>query len=327
MVRRIVVPLDGSPFGDYAIGFATAIASRAGAKIELVHVHVPHHIDGNLFTVTPYMYEGVLDVDVELDHEILRQELENLRERALMLSRETGLDVTGRLVTGRVDTAVEHEAEEFHADLIIMATHARSGFARARLGSVADAVVRQATMPVLLVRPPEDFTETSPVTDIRTVLIALDGSTFSEQILGPATDLARLFEANVSLMHVEVPHGERTILGMKAGEAAIEKMREVSEHYLQHLATTNSELSERCRLRAVVATYPAAAIVDAARECEAGLIAMATHGRGGLTRLILGSTANEVLIHSPVPVLLYRPRIHAVEDRSAVLAAAQTRST
>jgi nucleotide-binding universal stress UspA family protein len=325
MIRRILVPLDGSPFGDTAIGFATAIGRRAGAKIELVHVHVPHHVDGNLFTVTPYMYEGVLDVDVELDHEILRRELENLRERALRLAEETGLSVTGRLVTGRVDAAVEQEAEAFQADLIVMATHARSGFARVRLGSVGEAVVRQSSMPVLLMRPPEDFAEAPPVPDFRHILIALDGSTFSEQILEPASHLARLFQADVSLVHVEVPHGERTILGMKAGEAAIEKMRLVSEHYLQHLAATNSELFEQPGLRAVVATYPAAAVIDAARECGAGLIAMATHGRGGLSRLILGSTANEVLIHSSVPVLLYRPRVHAETARSAEIEAAQTR--
>ena len=327
MIRRILVPLDGSPFGDSAIGYATAIARRSGAMIELIHVHVPHHIDGNLFTVTPYMYEGVLDVDVELDHEILRRELESLRERALLLGEETDLTVTARLVTGRVDTAVEHEAEEFHADLIVMATHARSGFARARMGSVADAVVRQATMPVLLVRPPENFTEASLCPNLHHVLIALDGSPFSEQILEPAADLARLCEADVSLVHVEVPHGERTILGMKAGEAALEKMREVSEHYLQQLAATNSELFEQPQLKAVVATYPAAAIVDAARECEAGLIAMATHGRGGLTRLILGSTANEVLIQSPVPVLLYRPRVGAEAGQTTETEAAQTRSS
>jgi nucleotide-binding universal stress UspA family protein len=327
MIRRILVPLDGSPFGDSAIGYATAIARRAGAMVELVHVHVPHHIDGNLFTVTPYMYEGVLDVDVELDHEILRQELEALRERALLLAEDTDLTVTARLVTGRVDMAVEHEAEAFHADLIVMATHARSGFARARLGSVADAVVRQATMPVLLVRPPENYTEASLCPHLHHVLIAVDGSPFSEQILEPAAELARLCEADVSLMHVEVPHGERTILGMKAGEAALDKMREVSEHYLQYLASTNSELFEQPQLKAVVATYPAAAIVDAARECGAGLVAMATHGRGGLTRLILGSTANEVLIHSAVPVLLYRPRVPAEAGVATELDVAQTRST
>ena len=146
------------------------------------------------------------------------------------------------------------------------------------------------------------------------------------RISEPAADLARLFEADVSLMHVEVPHGERTILGMKAGEAAIEKMRLVSEHYLQHLAATNSELFEQPGLRAVVATYPAAAVMDAARECEAGLIAMATHGRGGLSRLILGSTANEVLIHSHVPVLLYRPQVHAEGAESTEEEVAETRS-
>jgi nucleotide-binding universal stress UspA family protein len=114
---------------------------------------------------------------------------------------------------------------------------------------------------------------------------------------------------------------------MKAGEAAIEKMREVSEHYLQQLATTRSDLFEHPQLKAVVASFPAAAILDAARECAAGLIAMATHGRGGLTRLILGSTANEVLLHTMCPVLLYRPRAEADTGQAAGTAAAETRST
>jgi nucleotide-binding universal stress UspA family protein len=327
MIRRIVVPLDGSPFGDTAIGFATAIARRAGAMIELIHVHVPHHIDGNLFTVTPYMYEGVLDVDAEFDHELLSRELESLRERALRLADEEGLTATARLVTGRIESAVEHEAEEFHADLIVMATHARSGFARARLGSVADAVVRQAKMPVLLVRPPDGPSDRLAVPDVRHILIAVDGSSFSEQILEPAAELARLFGADVTLVHVEIPHGERTILGVKTGDAAIERMRQVSERYLQHMAETSRHLFEHPQLKAAVATFPAATVLDTARECEAGLIAMATHGRGGLTRLILGSTANEVLIHSPVPILLYRPKELAESVQSTEVAAAQTRST
>ncbi len=325
MIRRIVVPLDGSPFGDWAITYAMAIGRRGDATIELLHVHVPHHIGGNLFTVTPYMYEGVLDVDAKLDHDVLARELEALQERALRLSADSGLEVTARLVTGTVDSAVPCEAEEFHADLIVMATHARSGFARVRLGSVADCVVRKATMPVLLVRPPEGFSESLPVPEFRSVLIALDGSSFSEQILEPAAHVARLFEADVALVHVEVPHGERTILGMQAGKAAIGKMQEVSEHYLQHLVTTHSHLFERPQLKAVVATYPGTAILEAARECGAGLIAMATHGRGGLTRLILGSTANEVLVNSPVPVLLHRPVLAPELRQFAGTAAAQTR--
>jgi len=325
VIRRIIVPLDGSPFGDWAIDYAMAIGRRSGAEVELLHVHVPHHIGGNLFTVTPYMYEGVLDVDAKLDHDVLTRELDVLKERAIRLSADSGLDVTARLVTGQVDCAVGCEAEEFHADLIVMATHARSGFARVRLGSVADAVVRQAGMPVLLVKPPEGFSETLPIPEFRTVLIAIDGSSFSEQILEPAAHVARLFEADVALVHVEVPHGERTILGMQAGKAAIGKMQEVSEHYLQHLAATHGHLFEQPRLKAVVATYPGAAILDAARECEAGLIAMATHGRGGLTRLILGSTANEVLVNSPVPVLLHRPALQPEVRQTVGAAAAQTR--
>jgi nucleotide-binding universal stress UspA family protein len=325
VIRRIVVPLDGSPFGDWAIDYAMAIGRRGGAAIELLHVHIPHHIGGNLFTVTPYMYEGVLDVDAKLDHDLLARELEVLQERALRLSADSGLEVTARLVTGQVESAVEHEAEEFHADLIVMATHARSGFARVRLGSVADAVVRQTTMPVLLVKPPEGFSETLPIPEFRTMLIALDGSSFSEQILEPAAHVARLFEADVALMHVEVPHGERTILGMQAGKAAIGKMQEVSEHYLQHLAARHGHLFEQPQLKAVVATYPGRAILDAARECNAGVIAMATHGRGGLTRLILGSTANEVLVNASVPVLLHRPVQVPEARQTAGTAAVQTR--
>jgi hypothetical protein len=93
------------------------------------------------------------------------------------------------------------------------------------------------------------------------------------------------------------------------------------------MAETSRHLFEHPQLKAAVATFPAATVLDTARECEAGLIAMATHGRGGLTRLILGSTANEVLIHSPVPVLLHRPKEFAESVQSTEMAAAQTRST
>ena len=301
MYRRIVVPVDGTAFSESAIPFAANIAHRTGARIELVRVHVPDPPGDDLYALTPYRYEGVTSYYRELDREGLRREWDELASRADALAEATGLEVLARLTRGRIDEAVEHEAEAFHADLIVMATHARTGMARARLGSVADAVVRQATMPVLLVHPQDDAVDVEPAFD--SLLVTLDGSGFSSQVLPHATALARLYQAEVALAHVEMARGFWT----PAGTATPGQLPATGADYLRQVVIDNGGFPRVPRLEAIVAHNAAAAILDAAERLGSSLIAMATHGRGGFTRLVMGSTASTVLARTTLPVLLLRP--------------------
>ena len=309
MFRRIVVPLDGSTFADRALPVALQIARVAGAAIELVHVHVPEHFGNGADTIPAFRYQGVMQFAAGLEEARRRQEIEALHERGLELQAKEGIDVSVRVISGHIGDAVEHEAEAFHADLIVMATHGRSGYARARLGSVGDVVLRSALMPVLFVRPDEEGVVQTPPT-FRSILVSLDGSSFSEQVLEPATRLARLFGGRLALFHL-APYGVTRmhftdqLRDESAGSRLVEGasyMESVLERLPRDVPADGEVASNG---------QPASAILNAARDHGADAIAMATHGRGGVTRMIFGSTTDIVLGATHLPTLVMRPRVHA----------------
>lgn len=282
MYHRVMVPLDGTSFGEHAIPTALRIASRTGAAVDLVHVHVRLPDDG-LSAFTPYQYQQVTRHYVTWDDENLRRELAELQEKADSLARESGLSVTARILSGEVVDALHTEADRFHADLIVMATHARTGLARARAGSVADVVVRRATMPVLLLQPTDGAETAAPAPPFRRVLVPLDGSPFSEEVLDPAEAFARVHDAELRLIHVVerrgwLHRGHRQVAGASARPV---------------------ETVDAVRVRD--------GILDAARRWDADVIAIATHGRGGVSRMLVGSTASDLLAGTHLPVLLHRP--------------------
>jgi nucleotide-binding universal stress UspA family protein len=211
------------------------------------------------------------------------------------------------------------QAEALGVDLVVLTTHGRGPLGRFWLGSVADALVRRLPVPALLVRPQEG----APAAEaVRHILVPLDGSPLAEQILEPAAALAELTGAAVTLLRVvgpvpppgaEVPDG----LIEEAVQQLLEKTAELQERVnagaSQGLETAAARLRERglvVQTRVAVADAPAPAILDAAREVGADLIALATHGRRGLKRLLLGSVADKVVRGGTLPVLLLRPRAH-----------------
>jgi nucleotide-binding universal stress UspA family protein len=344
MYERIIVPLDGTAFGEYALSWATEIAMRSDAVLELVHIHVPAHYEQDLFEVPTYHYTGVVGSDAELDRSALRRDVEALEERSRLLTSATGLRVRSRTISGNIDAALEREAKAFGADLIVMSTHARTGLARSKLGSIADAVVRHATIPVLLVRPPaENATPDVPPVFGR-IMVGLDGSTLSEQIIEPVVRFATLFGARTHLVHVAVPPGDQTFsriictsddrsmrveltgdqyLGYVAKEWAIGRHRAWPARPRSggvEPADIESPVLEVRR-----APSPVTGLIAAALESKPDLIAMATHGRAGIKRILLGSTSGEVLANAGLPVLLFRPR-HRAWGRSTerAVAAAHT---
>lgn len=286
MYQRIMVPLDGSSFGASAIPAALEIGSRAGAAIDLVHVHIRIPDDG-LPAFTPYQYQNVLQRHREWDATEFEHELDALLALASDHARESGLAVTARVLAGTVVGALEAEADRFHADLIVMASHARMGLERARQGSVADYVVRHAAMPVLVLKPSkEGGAATTP--RVRRVLVPLDGSHFSAGAIEAATAFAGLHEAEVRFIHV-VDRDSGTIARPEGIEV------------------------ERIQARGITE-----GILDAARDWEADVIALATHGRGGLSRVLTGSTTTDLLARTHLPLLLKRPVMHTRATTSAV---------
>ena len=171
---------------------------------------------------------------------------------------------------------------------------------RLGLGSVADELIRRAPMPVLLVRPGEKAPGIIPEPVLDNILIPLDGSALAEQVLEPALDLARLMEARCSLLRVVE---SRSSPAKHAGGPPERQ----AEAYLERVAARLREQGLQVRTRVVVARHVAEAILEEAEAQASNLIALATHGRGGLKRLLLGSVADKLIRAAASPVLVYRP--------------------
>lgn len=313
MYGRIVVPLDGTPFGDYALPYAVAIARRTGAEIELVHVHRHRKAEPYLAGITPYCYEGEVERERVVDQQGVHEELDWLQDQADSLAQTEGIKVSARVLDGRVDLALQQAAEQLRADLVVMATHGRGGLNRWRFGSVGDALVRHVDFPILLVRPP-DHVGPPPSPTIDNVLITLDGSAFSEQILKPACALLGQLNAQVTLVHVvsPLPGPGRRLTRLEY--ANVEQRCAQAKAYLDGIADRLGEVVQRPTVRTVVDRVPAAAVLDLIAQTHYDMVALATHGRGGLTRLLAGSTADEILQATHTPVFLLRPRPDPAAD-------------
>jgi len=300
MYRTIIVPLDGSRFAEHALPVALGIARRAGARLLLAHVRQPSAIDG---LVSLYPVGGPGDGDAE------RAYLRGAHER---VGPAAGCDTDTALLEGPVVDALHEFAVGARADLVVMATHGHGPLSRLWLGSAADELARRLPVPLLLLRPGEGAPDLAREPAFRRVLVPLDGSQRAETVLGPATDLGTLFGAEYLLTSIipRVPVFARTLSGYSPDApdpAGAEWRQAEAQRYLDGVAARLRAKSLCVRTSVPANKHPAVGILEAAQAQGAGLIALATRGRGGLRRLLLGSVADKVVRGSPGPVLVFRP--------------------
>lgn len=303
MYGTILVPLDGSEFGEQALPTALSIARASGASLHIAHVHDAwngQEYDG----LTPYMFEG-FDAR-EYDRETRKHEEAYLDGIAQLLNDADGIELRSEVLDGQVVQALESYAKRIDADLVVMTTHGRTGFSRAWLGSVADALVRHSTRPTFLIRPGGGSAEPGDAS-FRHILLPLDGSRCAEGIVEPALDLARVTGARFTLIRVISPNLTFGARSYPLSRGDVTALREEAEGYLDDVAGDLRRRDVDVRTRVVEHAAPARAIMEAAREGDADLIAMATHGRGGVGRLVMGSVADKILRGLEKPMLLKHP--------------------
>lgn len=304
MYRAILVPLDGSPVGEQALQVAADLTRRANATLHLAHVHT--HND------TTYV-EGMPVIDEQL-HSLGRQHeqayLDQIRDRLTADTPGLSVRCANPDLQDSVARTLTHYAHEHSCDLLVMTTHGRGGLARLWLGSVADALVRASTTPLLLL-PPNEGAVAPPLPAGGTLLVPLDGSTVAEQALRPATTLAGLLEAKLLLLSVVRPtviHGMPLPTGNAGLELELTERHQVAaQQYLAAVASRLHESGIRAETQVMFGEHPARAILEVAQQSGATLIALATHGRSGMQRVILGSVADKVVRSTSIPVLVTRP--------------------
>jgi nucleotide-binding universal stress UspA family protein len=278
MAATIVVPLDGSVLSERALIPAGRLAEATQGRLILTRVI------------------GKDDDEAEVAR-YLHYAAGTLNNRG----------VTVETVIKRGDAAeqIEAVAHEYGAGLLVMSTHGRSGPGRWLYGSVADELLRSAGIP-LVVLPPAAQPELVAERPLR-ILVPLDGSALGEAALGPARDWADRLRAELLLVEVVAWPPYSYIDGAEALALDPDEMVAESETYLAGVARRCNTDRTPVRYRALLGRPIPTTIAQVASEEQVDLIAMATHGRSGVARLVLGSVATGTLQRADVPVLLVRP--------------------
>lgn len=306
MYLSLLVPLDRTSFAEQALPLALGIARRGNARLDLVEVHALYALTDPTAGWAPY--------DPAEDAECKHQEQLYLDATAKWVTSMSPVSVSVGVLAGTavlpetVADGLLERARAGKADLIVMTTHGRGLLSRFGLGSVGDELIRRSPIPILLVRPGEKVPGMMPEPVLDNILIPLDGSALAEQVLEPALDLARLMEARSTLLRVIESRSTPDDCGPGGSP---DRARMDAEAYLERVAGKMRGQGLEVRTRVVVARHAAEAILEEAETQGSNLIALATHGRGGFKRMLLGSVADKLVRNASSPVLIYRPTVES----------------
>lgn len=309
-LKRVVVPLDGTTYGERALPYVAPIAHMTGADITLLHViteptlpaldSVSRSVDRLLPEAPP---TPLTDPTGYLVHVQTRLAQHAVEAESMCISAPSAVEGI-KLVMERLD-----------ANLVILATHARYGIQQQLLGSIGDRLVQQGQTPVLLI-PPRVDVPTYPLLTLSRVLVPLDGSMLAEQALAPVISIAQYTATREHMrMHIVLFYVADNTISRRDGVRYVEGIKE--RLHMQGLPASVEVTA------AAVVGSPPGAIVGAAEHgiinlpdypAPFDLVSMGTHGRGGLQRWLYGSVAAYVLPRIKTPVLLVHPQMSELSD-------------
>ena len=307
MYQSMLVPLDGSELAEVVFAYAKDLAGRLDLEVILLHVG-----------------GSVLREFAPMRRAYIGQAAETIKRQAREVQKKTGIQPGGKPVEVRGELADGYAADEIlryidenNIDLILMATHGRSGLKRWGMGSVADKILRASKVPVWLIRA--EVTEETPYDQWprRTILVPLDGSELAESVLPHVEALAKQRGTelvDVVLLRVCEPPviasdypADMPLSWEEHVKQITNHVKQVSEQYLAGVEKRLTDAGLKVRSE-VLLGKPDVEIVDYAKRNPFNLIIMATHGRSGLSQWAYGSIAHKVLYGVSSPIFLVRPR-------------------
>jgi nucleotide-binding universal stress UspA family protein len=293
LAKHVLVTTDLSPAAEPALHAAADLARRTDARVTVLN-----GIDFGALGESEALRESLLRVERDFRNEA-RPPLQELCERVFKgISMEIvfveGLGGASSICTYAAENAV---------DLIVIATHGRSGIKRVLLGSVTERVVQHAPCDVIVVRSDAEAREDA-LGKLQKILVPTDFSKPADRALGQAVQVARLTQAEIHLLHAyEFP----TTIGALDVSLAIPQ-----EFYDQIRDAAMKQLDQRVKeviaagLEAeghLIVGAPAPGILDAAARAGADLIVMGTRGRTGMKRVLVGSVAERTVRLASCPVM------------------------
>lgn len=324
MLQHILVPLDGSTRAEQVLPLAAQTARNTAGTLTLLRVVSHPEVYGYSRWMLPRS-----EFDIDFGIEKARAYLSHVAESELL----AGIKVYTKVLTGVPDDVLLLYIEQHHKDLVMMCSHGSTGLKRWMLGSVAQKVARHSPAPVVVLREHGStlqlsWKESRPLR----MLVALDGSPVAEAALAPAaqlcTALAAPGEGTLHLLRIVSP--------LPMSDSQYERdITSLNEYVLAEAKGYMSRLAKRLQAEdaanltietsVVVNSDIAHTIISAAEYGEfirtmnadaqaCDMIAMATHGRSGISRLFIGSMTDRVLGATKLPLLIVRPPEAEQED-------------
>jgi nucleotide-binding universal stress UspA family protein len=293
MAERILVAVDLSETSIFALRTAHALASARGAILAVVHV-TPHLVD--IQALFPQNYGANMTALAEAE---VATGLEVERHVAKL---DPGAKVPIFIERGQAYAEIIRRAEAWSASLIVMASHGRTGLARALLGGVAERVVRYAHCPVLVTR--QSHSE-------KVVVAATDLSDPSLPAIVRGAEEARLRGARLVVVHAVDTRGASylasagTLFGATVTLPPVDVQRATRDGLSALLRQSMARFSASGE-SLVLDGAPVAEIVRTVENFHAELLVVGAHGRTGIARIALGSVAEQLVRLSPCSVLAVR---------------------
>lgn len=308
MYRSVLVPLDGTAFGEQALPLALEVARRTGAVLHLVHVHVP----GSAWTPLEGMMPGTSAV-----RPLAQVEDRQYLERMVGGLAPATADI--RVLEGPVSRSIAESAREAEVDLVVMSTHGRTGLSRLWHHDVAGYLTRHLSVPVLALPVHEEPAPEPRSPLLRRVLVPLGGRPNNVEVLDQVADFCQAFGGTAVLLRVVEPPIEvgYTLMGQDGhvNHYLLEDLDEEARRYLEGAAGPLRARGIPVELAVAHGASPGEAILEFVRGSAAGtvdVIALETHGLGTVRHLFAPSVVETVVHGAEVPVLLH----HAHADLS-----------
>jgi nucleotide-binding universal stress UspA family protein len=294
MFAKILIAVDESSCAERAGRTGLEFAKKIGAKVLVTHV-----------VKSPPSYMGL-----KPSPKAIERYLENLLGSWKELGQQMKLDLmTEHFSADDIAEGILFAARRAECDLIVMGTHGREGLPRVFLGSVAERVSRLSPIPLMLVRGDGPAT---PIAHFGHILAPLDGSEVGRPAFALADQLSTELGAELQILHV-VPPLPAPVADLWGGGAIMYNYALLDEEAKKEGQAILAAAKEQAKSPKVGAEMVEAlfrhvseVIVEYARQHHSDLIVMGTHGRTGFERFLLGSVAEGVIHHAPVPVLLVR---------------------
>ncbi len=283
--EKIVVGFDGSELSKGALIESSNWIRRHGGKIVLVHAV---YFDEEEFANAPEQREKRFELGKKICYQT--------REKTFS---EFGVDVESLVCEGEPPEVIVNIAQEKKADLIALGTYGRKGLKRLFLGSVTSSVMVNATCDVLVVKKPCNECTGA----YSSILLPFDGSEFSKKALERACQLSKIDNAEITVLYV-IPRYEEMI-----GFLRTESIKKSMMHEAEKILNTARGIASKHGIPIKTETQEGQAdaeITGTASRLKTDVIIMGTYGWRGVSRAIMGSTTERVIIHAPCPILAVR---------------------